>query len=202
MENERHWARLCGRRCSSAARLIRRDESDLFEDDPAYLLADILLEMLSHLRTLNQHLGVIMESVSGSQTPEQKQRRFTENIRVIQLNIDTQTRDLNSCLEQIQNDHPTLALGDAFMSIHQLDSNHRALFDLAKEAAGVSVDEIPPPPKLIDTSSSMSKPGSAFAGEQPTQIQPDETDQPGFARTGPGNPAQPANTQGEQKLTI
>jgi len=143
----------------------------------------------------------MIDSISTqTQTPEQKLRRHTDNVRVIQNNIDGQLRDLNVGLQNIQNDHPTMALGGLFTTVHQLDSNFRALLDTAKEAAGVDTEEVPPPPKLIDTSSSMTKDGSAFAGEAPHQIQPDETDQP-FAQAGP-EPQREPNTQGPQKLTV
>lgn len=198
MGNERHWPRLCGPRRAERARL---EECEPF-DDPAGVLAEVLLEVLFQMKAINQHIGaLVIDSISTqTQSAEQKQRRHTDNVRMIQNNIDGQLRDLNVGLQTIQNDHPTLALGALFLTVHQLDSNFRSLLDTAKEAAGVDADEVPPPPKLIDTSSSMTKEGSAFAGEAPRQIEPDETAQP-FAKPGP-EPQREPNTQGPQKLTV
>jgi hypothetical protein len=175
-----HWPRLCGRKY--APRPCRREESDLFLEDPAGVLAEVVLEMLHHLRTLNHHLGVIlqMDSITGNtQTPEQKQQRHTDNVRTIQDSITNQIRDLNAGLETIQQQHPTLDMTGLFMSVHQLDSNHRALLDLAKEAAGVNSDDVPAPPRLIDVTSSNDPNKAGGAPPQMfTHIDISDTDQP------------------------
>lgn len=121
-----------------------------------------------------------MDSIqSGTQTPEQKQKRHRDNVLVIQNNITEQLRDLNAGLETLQQQHPTLALNDMFMSVHQLDSNHRALLDLAKEAATVDPYDVPAPPRLIDVTSSNDPNKTGGAPPDPfTHINISDTDQP------------------------
>jgi hypothetical protein len=147
---------------------------EVLEDDPAALLADLLLEILSYLKKQ----GEIMESISrDTQTAEQKRARHGDNIRTIQRNCIDQLRDLNAGLERLQNEHPTLAMGDLFMSVHQLDSNFRAALDVAKEAAELDdVDDIRRPDALINTESSSTLPASPLAA--PAQVHIDQTEQP------------------------
>lgn len=137
-----------------------------------------------------------MDSIqSGTQTPEQKQKRHRDNVLVIQNNITEQLRDLNAGLETLQQQHPTLALNDMFMSVHQLDSNHRALLDLAKEAATVDPYDVPAPPRLIDVTSSLdpNKAGGTPA-EQYNRITIDQTEQPAGTNpaTQPGSVHKPS----------
>lgn len=120
-----------------------------------------------------------MDSIQTTQTPEQKRRRHADNVRQLQQNLTDQIRDLNAILETTQNQHPTLDLNGAFVSVHALDSNHRALLDLAKEAAELDAFEIPPPPRLIDHTSSFDANKAGEAPPQPfTHISIDQTDQP------------------------
>jgi hypothetical protein len=193
------WSRLCGRRrrVQRARPVARSDGLVIVEDDPAAAVAEILLDLFFELRQTNQHLGVFMDSIQAhTQTAEQKQRRHRDNVLVIQGNITQQLRDLNAGLETIQQQHPTLALGDLFMSVHQLDSNHRALLDLAKEAAEVDPYDVPAPPRLIDVTSSLdpNKTGGAAPPEQYNRITIDQTDQPAGTNpaTQPGSVHKPS----------
>lgn len=176
MPNEGHWPRLCGRR---RARLsLRREHCDALDDDAA-ILADVLLEVLHLLGSLNHQLGVLMDSIQRDhQTPAEKRDRHMGNVRTIQQNIANQLRDLNADLEKLQNEHPTLALGGVFMSVHQLDSNFRAALDLAKEAAEIDdVDDIRQANALINTESSSTLPAPPVAAPA-SQVHIDQTEQP------------------------
>lgn len=181
MGNEgRHWSRLCGRRRAPRL-LLRRDERDYLDvDDDAALLADVLLEVLHLLGSLHQHLGVIMDSIQRQyQTPEQKRERYLGNVRTIQENATNQLRDLNADLERLQNEHPTLAMGGLFSSVHALDSNYRALLDVAKEAAGIDdVDDLRLPGALINTESSSTLPAPPAPAAPASQVHIDQTEQP------------------------
>jgi hypothetical protein len=183
MENDpaSHWSRLCGRRRRvQRARPAARFVELAIVDDPAAVVAEVLLDLFVELRQTNQHLGVFMDSIQAhTQTAEQKQRRHRDNVLIIQNNITQQLRDLNAGLETLQQQHPTLALGDMFMSVHQLDSNHRALLDLAKEAANVDSYDVPAPPRLIDVTSSNDPNKAGGAPPEPfTHINISDTDQP------------------------
>lgn len=172
-----HWSRLCGRR-APRVRVQVFEDPELFED-PAVILAELLLDLCQFLRTTNHHLGVIMDSIQTQQTAEQKQRRHRDNVLTIQNNLTEQLRDINAGLETLQQQHPTLALGALFGSVHALDSNHRALLDLAKEAADVDSFDVPAPPRLIDVTSSNDPNKTGGAPPPPfTHIDISDTDQP------------------------
>src|SRR4051812_1204133 len=151
-----HWPRACnGRRRAARLPCCRRDDHSDFAafEDPAGVLAEVVLDMLHQLRAINYHLGEFVRMSDSIQTqaqsPEEKQRRHATNVRQLQQNMTDQIRDLNAGLETLQNQHPTLAMGGLFNSVHALDSNQRALLDLAKEAAELAAFEIPPAPRLI-----------------------------------------------------
>lgn len=130
-----------------------------------------------------------MDSIqTNTQSPGQKGRRHRDNILTIQANITGQMRDINAALETLQQQKPTLDLQAMFMSVHQLDSNFRALLDEAKEAAGVDGFDVPPPPRLIDVTSSLNepKPPDPF-----THIHISDTAQPAGAG---GRPARSPST--------
>lgn len=182
-----HWPRACnGRRLAARLPCCRRDDNNDFVafEDPSGVLAGVVLDMLHQLKAINYHLGEVIRMSDSIQTqaqsPEEKQRRHATNVRQLQQNMTEQIRDLNAGLETLQNQHPTLAMGGLFNSVHALDSNQRALLDLAKEAAGLAAFEIPPAPRLIDHTSS-NDPNKAPADQVPpmySNITIDQTDQP------------------------
>jgi hypothetical protein len=116
-----------------------------------------------------------MDSITGQQNPAQRQKRHRDNLITIQENLVNQLRDINAGLETLQQQHPTLDLAGLFGSVHALDSNHRAVLDLAKEAAGVPSDEVPAPPRLINVST---LPAGEAAPRPFTHISIDQTEQP------------------------
>jgi hypothetical protein len=180
MQNE--WSRRCGRRRAPRVRgAIAASASAYLDEDAADLFLDVLLEVLHLLGTINQHIGVIiMDSIQRDhQTPAEKRERHLSNVRTIQDNIGNQIRDLNADLEKIQNEHPTIAMGDVFMSVHQLDSNFRAALDVAKEAAEIDdVDDIRQAGALINTESSSTLPAPPAPAAPASQVNIDGTAQP------------------------